>query len=50
MATGEGWHFAAKYVKDFYEAGLPVYHSIASAAKAIDRFIRYQGNRRASPQ
>jgi acyl-CoA synthetase (NDP forming) len=50
MATGEGWHFAAKYVKDFYEAGLPVYHSIASAAKAIDRFVRYHRNRTASPQ
>ncbi len=48
MATGEGWHFTAKYVKDFYEGGLPVYHSIASAAKAIDRFIRYHQNRRAS--
>ena len=48
MATGEGWHFAAKYVRDFYEAGLPVYHSIASAAKAIDRFIRYHQDRRAS--
>ena len=45
MATGEGWHFAAKYVRDFYEAGLPVYHSIASAAKAIDRLIGYHERR-----
>ncbi len=45
MATGEGWHFAAKYVQEFYEDGLPVYYSIASAAKAIDRFIRYHKNK-----
>lgn len=49
MATGEGWHFATKYVKEFYEGGLPVYHSVPSAAKAIDRFIRYHQNRGAAP-
>jgi len=39
-ANTDGWNLADKLVKKFYEAGLPVYYSIASAGKAIDRFIR----------
>jgi len=46
-ANADGWNLAAKQVKRFYEAGLPVYYSIASAAKAIDRYIRYSANRMA---
>lgn len=43
----DGWRLADKVVKRFYEVGLPVYYSIASAGKAIDRYIRYSGNRTA---
>jgi acyl-CoA synthetase (NDP forming) len=32
------------------EAGIPVYHSISSAAKAIDRFIDYYERKVAMPQ
>jgi acyl-CoA synthetase (NDP forming) len=46
-ANVDGWNLAAKQVKKFYEAGLPVYYSIASAAKAIDRYMRYSANRMA---
>jgi len=46
-ANADGWNLAAKQVKKFYEAGLPVYYSVASAAKAIDRFIRYSAKRMA---
>ena len=46
-ANAEGWNMAAKLVKKFYEADLPVYYSIASAAKAIDRYIHYSANRMA---
>jgi hypothetical protein len=34
-----------KQAKTYYEAGLPVYYSVASAAKAIDRFLRYSAKR-----
>ena len=44
-ANVDGWNLAAKQVKKFYEAGLPVYYSIASAAKAIDRYMRYLASR-----
>jgi acyl-CoA synthetase (NDP forming) len=47
QANVDGWNLAAKQVKKFYEAGLPVYYSVASAAKAIDRYIRYSANRMA---
>jgi len=50
QATSESWGFAAKYMRQFYEAGLPVYHSMASAAKAIDRYIRYSANQMARAQ
>ena len=46
-ANADGWNLAAKQVKKFYEAGLPVYYSVASAAKAIDRYMRYSANRMA---
>jgi acyl-CoA synthetase (NDP forming) len=45
QANVDGWNLAAKQVKKFCEAGLPVYYSVASAAKAIDRYIRYSANR-----
>ena len=47
QATSESWGFAAKYMRQFYEAGLLVYFSIASAAKAIGRYIRYSANQMA---
>ncbi len=48
-ANLDGWNLAAKQVKKFYEASLPVYYSVASAAKAIDRYIRYFAGRVARP-
>ena len=47
QANVDGWNLAAKQVKKFYEAGLPVYYSIASAAKAIDRYVCYSASRMA---
>lgn len=44
----DGWRLADKVAKRFYEVGLPVYYSIASAAKAIDRYLRYLANRKVS--
>jgi hypothetical protein len=32
----------------YWEGGLPVYHSMAGAAKAIDRFLRYHEKRLAA--
>ena len=48
-ANVDGWNLAAKQVKKFYEAGLPVYYSIASAAKAIDRYIGYLATKQVAP-
>lgn len=31
--------------KELYEAGIPIYHSIGSAAKAVDRFLCYHEHR-----
>jgi acyl-CoA synthetase (NDP forming) len=47
-ADVEGWKLADKLVKKFYEVGLPVYYSIASAGKAIDRYLRYLARHRAA--
>jgi len=41
QANADGWNLAAKQVKTYCRAGLPVYYSVASAAKAIDRFLWY---------
>ena len=41
LATGESWLAAAGLQQKCYEAGLPTYHSTASALKAIGRLIRY---------
>jgi hypothetical protein len=46
QANLDGWNLADKVVKRFYEAGLPVYYSVPSAAKAIDRHLRYLADRR----
>jgi acyl-CoA synthetase (NDP forming) len=45
LASAESRQAASKYVAECSEAGLPVYYSVASAAKAIDRLIRYEGFR-----
>jgi len=46
LSSGESWQAASKYVRQCYEAGLPVYYSAASAVKAIDRLLRYHERRR----
>ena len=46
LSSAEGWQAASKYVRQCYEAGLPVYYSTASAVKAIDRLLRYHEKRR----
>jgi acyl-CoA synthetase (NDP forming) len=48
LASGESWQAASNYQRKCYEAGLPVYHSIASAVKAIDRLLRYHEKRLAA--
>jgi acyl-CoA synthetase (NDP forming) len=40
LATGQSWLAAAVLQQKCYEAGLPTYHSTASALKAIGRLIR----------
>jgi acyl-CoA synthetase (NDP forming) len=47
-ANADGWSLAARQAKKYHEAGLPVYHSIASAGKAIDRYLRYLAGRGAA--
>jgi acetyltransferase len=47
-ANADGWNITAKLEKKFCEAGLPVYYSIPSAGKAIDRYLRYLAGRRAA--
>ena len=42
LATGQSWLAAAGLQQKCYEAGLPTYHSTASALKAIGRLIRYR--------
>ncbi|MDM7998618.1 MAG: CoA-binding protein [Dehalococcoidia bacterium] len=41
LATGQSWLAAAGLQQKCYEAGLPTYHSTASALKAIGRLMRY---------
>jgi acyl-CoA synthetase (NDP forming) len=41
LASGDSWQAASDLQQKCYEAGLPVYHSVASAVKAIDRFLGY---------
>jgi superfamily II helicase len=41
LATGQSWLAAAGLQQKCYEAGLPSYHSTASALKAIGRLIKY---------
>ncbi len=38
---GEDYEWMINAQRICYEAGIPVYHSIGSAAKAVDRFLRY---------
>ncbi len=45
QANADGWSLAARQAKKYCEAGLPVYHSIGSAGKAIDRYLRYVASR-----
>jgi len=41
LITNWDWQKALDLQRGCSEAGMPVYHSMASAAKAIDRFLRY---------
>jgi acyl-CoA synthetase (NDP forming) len=45
LITGWDWQKALDLQRGCSEAGLPVYYSMASAAQAIDRFLRYHENR-----
>ncbi len=44
LATSEAWETAFACQQKCHEAAIPVYFSINSAAKAIDRFLRYHEN------
>ena len=46
LSSPESWLAASKYVRQCYEAGLPVYYSAARAVKAIDRLLCYHERRR----
>ena len=46
LASAESRQAASRYVAECSEAGLPVYYSVAGAAKAIDRLLRYDDYRR----
>ena len=39
--SSEDYEWMLKAQRKFYQAGIPVYHSISSAAKAVDRFLSY---------
>ncbi len=41
LASGESWQAALDCQQKCYEAGLPVYHSTGSVAKAVNRFLQY---------
>lgn len=43
LANAESWQYAVKYVKRLNEADIPVFYSVASAAKAINRLLRFRG-------
>lgn len=45
LASGESWQAATNYQRICYQAGLPVYHSGASAMKSVDRLLRYYQGR-----
>ncbi len=49
QANTDGWGMAASQGRKFCEAGVPVYHSIAGAGKAIDRYLRYLAARATDP-
>jgi acyl-CoA synthetase (NDP forming) len=44
----EDYEWMLESQKKCYEAAIPVYHSIKSAAKAVDRFLRYHERKRTS--
>jgi acyl-CoA synthetase (NDP forming) len=46
LASAESRQAASRYVAECSNAGLPAYYSIASAARAIDRLVRYDNYRR----
>ena len=48
LITNWDWQKALDLQRDCSEAGMPVYHSMAGAAKAIDRFLRYHEKRQAA--
>ena len=45
LITGESWETAFACQQKCHEAGIPVYFSIDSAARAIDRFLRFHEHR-----
>jgi len=42
LESDDNWQLARKYERDCSAAGMPVYHSISGAAKAVDRLLRYR--------
>jgi acyl-CoA synthetase (NDP forming) len=44
----EDYEWMLESQKKCYEAGIAVYHSIKSAAKAVNRFLRYHERKRTS--
>lgn len=42
QANTQGWDLCEKQARVFSEAGLPVYHSMTDAARAIERFMRWR--------
>jgi acyl-CoA synthetase (NDP forming) len=46
LATGQSWLAAAGLQQKCYEAGLPTYHSTASALKAIGQLVKHHDARR----
>lgn len=45
LVSNDHWQATLNAQRKCYEAGVPAYNSIAGAAKAIDRFLRYHENR-----
>jgi acyl-CoA synthetase (NDP forming) len=46
LANAESWQFAAKYMQKLQEAGIPIFYSVASAAKAVNRLMGHRDYQR----
>ncbi len=46
LANAESWQYAAKYVEKLQKAGIPIFYSVADAAKAVNRLMWHRDKQR----